>query len=76
LRDAGEVQLALHVIDLLALAPGGEREVVEARKLKADLLKMRAKDVPSFVSINLYLSAADRLEENAFSASADRGKKP
>lgn len=76
LRDAGEVQLALHVIDLLALAPGGEREVIEARKLKADLLKMRAKDVPSFVSINLYLSAADRLEEKALSASVDRGKRP
>jgi alkyl sulfatase BDS1-like metallo-beta-lactamase superfamily hydrolase len=64
LRDAGEVQLALHVVDLLSLAQGDEKEVVEARKLKAELLRLRSKDVPSIVSANLYLSTADRLEES------------
>lgn len=64
LRNAGEVQLALHVVDLLALAPGDEKEVVEARKLKAELLTLRSKDVPSIVSANLYLSNAERLEES------------
>lgn len=63
LRDAGDIQLALHVIDLLALAPGREDAVVEARLLKAELCHLRSKDVPSFVSRNLYLSTADRLEE-------------
>jgi len=64
LRDAGEIQLALHVVDLLALTQGDEKEVVEARKLKAELLRLRAEDVPSIVSTNLYLSSADRLEES------------
>jgi len=63
LRDAGDIQLALHVIDLLALAPGNDDKVVEARSLKAELCHLRSKSVPSFVSTNLYLSAADRLEE-------------
>jgi len=61
-RDAGEVQLALHVIDLLALAPGEDEEVLEAKKLKSELLHLRSKDVPSIVSTNLYLSEADRLD--------------
>lgn len=54
----------LHVIDLLALDQGDEKEVVEARKLKAWLLRLRSKDVPSIVSTNLYLNRADRLEES------------
>lgn len=57
------MQLALHVIDLLALAPGKEAEIAEARMLKAELCHLRSQDVPSFVSTNLYLSTADRLEE-------------
>jgi alkyl sulfatase BDS1-like metallo-beta-lactamase superfamily hydrolase len=63
LKDAGEIQLALHVIDLLALAPGDDSEVNAARKLKSELLHLRSNDVPSFVSTFLYLSAADRLDE-------------
>ncbi|WP_223735625.1 hypothetical protein [Streptomyces purpurogeneiscleroticus] len=35
LRDGGRLQEALHVIDLLALAPGDDPHVVLARKLKA-----------------------------------------
>ncbi len=63
LKDAGEIQLALHVVDLLALAPGNDPVVMKARALKAELCHLRSKDVPSFVSTNLYLSIADRLEE-------------
>jgi len=63
LKESGDIQLALHVIDLLALSPGDEKEVVEARALKAELCHLRSADVPSFVSTNLYLSAADRLKE-------------
>jgi alkyl sulfatase BDS1-like metallo-beta-lactamase superfamily hydrolase len=65
LMSEGQLQLALHVIDLLALAPGDDKEVREARALKAELLKKRAKDVPSFVSKNLLLTSADRLETGA-----------
>lgn len=63
LRDAGQVQLALHVIDLLALVSSDDEDVIKARRLKAELLQERAKDVPSFVSTNLFLSNADRLKE-------------
>jgi alkyl sulfatase BDS1-like metallo-beta-lactamase superfamily hydrolase len=63
LRDAGQVQLALHVIDLLALVSSDDEDVLKARRLKAELLQERAKDVPSFVSTNLFLSNADRLKE-------------
>ncbi len=63
LKEAGDIQLALHVVDLLALAPGDDPDVVKARLLKAELCHLRSKDVPSFVSRNLYLSTADQLEE-------------
>jgi hypothetical protein len=56
--------LALYVVDLLALAQGDEKEVVEARKLKVELLRLRSKDVPSIVSTNLYLSGAEHLEKS------------
>ncbi|MEV0597889.1 alkyl sulfatase dimerization domain-containing protein [Streptomyces sp. NPDC050315] len=54
LRDAGRVQEALHVIDLLALAPGDDPNVVQARKLKSDLCALRRKDAPSYVSRSCY----------------------
>ena len=56
LRDAGEVQLALHVIDVLALADGADPIVVEARKLKSELLRLRR--WTAFVSKSLYESSA------------------
>ena len=40
-RDTGEVQLALHVIDVLALAEGDDPVLVEARQLKSELLRLR-----------------------------------
>jgi alkyl sulfatase BDS1-like metallo-beta-lactamase superfamily hydrolase len=63
LRDSNEIQLALHVVDLLALASGEESEILEAKKLKSELLHLRAKEVPSIVSKNLYLSHADNLDK-------------
>lgn len=63
LMDSGEVQLALHVIDLLALANGEESEIWEAKKLKSKLLHLNSKEVPSIVSTNLYLSHADLLDK-------------
>ena len=63
LMEAGDVQLALHVIDILALAPDDDDDVKEAKKLKSELLHLRSKDVPSIVSTNLYLSHADALDK-------------
>ncbi|MFW9987422.1 MAG: alkyl sulfatase dimerization domain-containing protein [Candidatus Odinarchaeota archaeon] len=63
LMDSGEIQLALNVVDLLALANGEESEIWEAKKLKSKLLHLKSKEVPSIVSTNLYLSHADLLDK-------------
>ncbi|MFP6639031.1 MAG: alkyl sulfatase dimerization domain-containing protein [Myxococcota bacterium] len=65
LAQAGETQLALHVVDLLALAPGDEVSVSEARALKADLCRTLAKSAGSFVSQSLYVSSARIIEEGS-----------
>ena len=62
LRDGGEIQLALHVIDLIALAEGEDAIVVQARALKTELLRLRGKEVTAFVSKSLYESSARLLE--------------
>ncbi|WP_425825775.1 alkyl sulfatase dimerization domain-containing protein [Streptomyces fractus] len=54
LRDTGQVQEALHVIDLLALAPGDARELAAARELKSELCGLRAKEATSYVSRSFY----------------------
>ena len=66
-RDAGEVQLALHVIDVLALADGDDPVVVEARQLKSELLRLRRDEVTAFVSKSLYESSARLLENGKVS---------
>ncbi|RCW68758.1 alkyl sulfatase dimerization domain-containing protein [Pseudorhodoferax soli] len=63
LADQGRVQLALHVIDLLATADGAAAEIAEARRLKAAWLRQRAAEVSSYVSRNLYRASADMLEQ-------------
>lgn len=65
LQKAGETQLALHVVDLLALADSGTPAVIQARRLKAELCEQRAQELPSFVSRSLLLSAADSLRGQA-----------
>jgi uncharacterized sulfatase len=65
LLEAGDPQLALHVVDVLALAPGEEPEVVEARALKADICNTLAVDAGSFVSQSLYVSTARIIAEGA-----------
>jgi len=62
LRDGGEIQLALHVIDLIALAEGEDAIVIQARELKTELLRLRGKEVTAFVSKSLYESSARLLE--------------
>lgn len=61
-RAAGETQLALHVIDLLALCEDDEPLTVRARQLKAELCRERSKQVAPYVSRALYQSSADLLE--------------
>lgn len=58
----GEIQLALHVVDLVAEGPGANSLVQEARLLKAELCRLRAKEIRPYVSKALYLSSADLLE--------------
>jgi uncharacterized sulfatase len=56
LQEAGESQLALHVIDLVALAPGNDGAVGEAKALKARLCSARSREVTPYVSMGLFLS--------------------
>lgn len=65
LAARGDIQLALHVIDLLALAPGDAPHIVEARQLKAQWLRARSKQVRSYVSRSLFVAAATVLESGS-----------
>lgn len=64
IADGGDYQLALHVIDLVALGPEDNSTVQETRKLKAAWCRSRAKEVKPYVSKALYTSSANLLEEN------------
>ncbi len=61
LQAAGELQLALHVVDLLALDDSDDALARQARELKAQLCEARAQSMTSVVSRHLYLSSADEL---------------
>ena len=65
LVEKGQVQLALHVIDLVALGPKTEPVAIEARKLKAKWCLLRAKEIRPYVSKALYASSANLLEEDS-----------
>ncbi|MFV0473436.1 MAG: alkyl sulfatase dimerization domain-containing protein [Pikeienuella sp.] len=62
LAEEGETQLALHVIDLIALAPGDRPELREARALKARLCRARAEEIEPYVSKALYEVSAKSLD--------------
>ncbi len=62
LADAGETQLALHVIDLLALGDSAVPVVAEAQQLKAELCRTRAGQVDPYVSRSCYRSSANLLD--------------
>ncbi len=57
LAEQGETQLALHVVDILALGPGDSAEVSDARALKGELCVKLAESADSFVSQSLYVSS-------------------
>lgn len=58
LMGAGEHQLALHVLDLVAGAPGDDPVLVEARVLKGDCAEELGRRCPTFVSRSIYFGAA------------------
>jgi alkyl sulfatase BDS1-like metallo-beta-lactamase superfamily hydrolase len=58
LRADGERQLALHVIDLLALDTADDPAAVEARTIKAEIAEELASEASSFISANLYRTMA------------------
>lgn len=64
LEEDGEVQLALHVIDLLALGASDQPNVQEAKRIKARLCLARAKQVAPYVSKAIYKSSASKIENN------------
>ena len=70
LAGAGEAQLALHVVDLIAGGPAGDPRVAEARALKAQLCRDLAKTTTAFVSRSLYRTSADLLDQGASSWTA------
>ena len=55
---ADEPQLALHVVDLLAMAPGEAPALVAARELKAEIASVLAEDPPAYMSANYYRAVA------------------
>lgn len=67
LRDEGRVQLALHVVDLIANAGTVDETVLRARALKADLCRRRAKEIRPYVSKALYHSSAELLQAGQLS---------
>ena len=67
LAEAGETQLALHVIDVIALAPGDDPALVEARALKADLCRTRASEIRPYVSKACLRSSARMLDSGSAS---------
>jgi len=67
LAEKQEYQLALHVIDVLAASDGEEPEIAEARRLKAEWLRKRAKQMPSYISRSIYSVSADMIEQRTAS---------
>jgi uncharacterized sulfatase len=63
----GNPQLAMHVIDLVALGPDDEPAVIRARGIKSDLCRARSKQVEPYPSKGLYKSSATLLREGTTS---------
>ncbi len=74
LAGRGEVQLARHVVDLIALGAGLDESTIEARTLKAELCRKAADSTTSYVTQSLYLNGADELDRaNAAAAEPSPG---
>lgn len=73
LMEAGDLQLGLHVIDLLALGTADDPAVAEAKRLKAEMCRLSALANPSYVTQSLYLNGADELERAVTAATEVEG---
>lgn len=56
--ERGELQLGLHVVDLLAMAGGDSPEVAEAKALKAEIAAALADASRTYMSQNYYRAVA------------------
>ena len=63
----GNPQLAMHVIDLVALGPDDEPAVIRARAIKSDLCRARSKEIDPYPSKGLYKSSGIRLKQGIIS---------
>ena len=63
----GNPQLAMHVIDLVALGPDDEPAVTRARAIKSDHCRERSKQVTPYPSKGLYKSSGIRLKQGIIS---------
>ena len=61
--EDGNPQLAMHVIDLVALGPDDEPAVIQARAIKSDLCRARSKQIAPYPSKGLYKSSGIRLKQ-------------
>ncbi len=59
LRKAGEIQLALHLVDFIIYNPE-TAGLKEAHELKAELLQAKAEQTTSFIARNIFLNGARR----------------
>ena len=67
LATEGNPQLAMHVIDLVALGPDDEPAVVRARAVKSELCRARSKEIQPYPSKGLYKSSGIRLKQGIIS---------
>lgn len=67
LAAESRVQLAMHVIDLVALGPDDEPAVTRARSIKAELCRARSTEVEPYPSKGLYKSSAKLLRDGSIS---------
>lgn len=67
LAESGDPQLAMHVIDLVALGPDEEPAVIRARSVKSDLCRARSKQIAPYPSKGLYKSSGIRLKQGIIS---------
>lgn len=67
LAERGDPQLAMHVIDLVALGPDDEPAVIRARSVKSDLCRSRSKQIAPYPSKGLYKSSGIRLKQGVIS---------
>lgn len=62
LAEQGDLQLSLHVLDLIAMTNGDDDISIQARTLKAKLCRDISNAEPSYVSQSLYKNGADELD--------------